>query len=187
MRPPPQRSGKGRKHGTAWLGELLRHRRGAARRERGGASHARRRRRRRAPPFRFSRHGPQGVGASSATPNRKKIGVAMTEGRRRPSRDPGRLHLPRPVRRPRPDVRQDDGHARRARLAGAAAAGPLAEPRPRLALRRRAAAIPARRSSTRPTAAPEDRQRPPRPARPGDARASTCRAAPARRAKKRKA
>ena len=50
---------------------------------------------------------------------------------------PGGLHLPGPVRRPRPDLRQDGGHARRAGNAGAARAGQIAEPRPRLALRRR--------------------------------------------------
>ena len=47
-----------------------------------------------------------------------------------------RLHVPRPVRRPRPDLRQDERHARRAHLAGGPGAGALAEPRPRLALRR---------------------------------------------------
>ena len=59
-----------------------------------------------------------------------------------------RLHLPRPVHRPRPHVRQDDGHARADVSAGRAAAGPLAQPRPRLAVRRRTAGPRARRSST---------------------------------------
>ena len=59
--------------------------------------------------------------------------------RRRGGPDPGRLHLPRPVHRPRPDLRQDRRHARRERLAGAAPPGALAEPRSRLAVRRRAA------------------------------------------------
>ena len=61
----------------------------------------------------------------------------MTAGGGGASQDPGRLHLPRPVRRPRPHLRQDERHARREHLAGAAAAGALAEPRPRLAVRRR--------------------------------------------------
>ena len=36
----------------------------------------------------------------------------MTAGGGGVGPDPGRLHLSRPVRRPRPDLRQDDGHAR---------------------------------------------------------------------------
>ena len=50
----------------------------------------------------------------------------------------GRLHVPRPVHRPRPDVRQDGGHARRPGLARRPAPGPVADPRPRLVVRRRA-------------------------------------------------
>ena len=60
--------------------------------------------------------------------------------RRRPGRQhPGRLHLSRPVRRPRPHLRQDPGRVRRPDLAGRARAGTLADARPRQPVRRRPA------------------------------------------------
>ena len=85
-----------------------------------------------------ARMGPKGTGKQLGEPNHRKLARAMTAGRGGFGNDPGRLHVPRPVRRPRPDVRQDDRRARREHPACAAAAGALAEPRPRLALRRRA-------------------------------------------------
>ena len=90
-----------------------------------------------APPFRFTRMRPEG------RPHLARLAAEDREGddRRRRDRlgDPVRLHVPRPVHRPRPDVRPDGRDARRGRVAGGAAPGPLAEPRPRLALRRRPA------------------------------------------------
>ena len=83
-----------------------------------------------------------------------------------------------PVHRPRPDLRQDDRHARREHLAGRAAAGTLAQPRPRLALRRRAPGSRSRPSSTRPTACTSRWARPWPPTASPPRTASTCRAAP---------
>ena len=59
----------------------------------------------------------------------------MTEGGGGFGADPRGLHLLRAVRRPRPDVRQDDGHVRRERVRRRPDPGPLAGARPRLALR----------------------------------------------------
>ncbi len=56
-------------------------------------------------------------------------------GRRRD--DPCRLHLPRPVRRPRPHHGPDPGRARPGRVAHDDAPEPLTAARPRLALRQR--------------------------------------------------
>ena len=88
------------------------------------------------PPFRFSRMGPNGNGKQLPDATDQEAREGHDRGRGRPGRDPGRLHLPRPVHRPRPDLRQDGGLARRHRLPGRAPAGALPEPRPRLALRR---------------------------------------------------
>ena len=65
------------------------------------------------PPFRFSRMGPKGSGDQLGEANRKKIAALMAAGGGEVSHHPVRLHLPRPVHRPRPDVRQDERHARR--------------------------------------------------------------------------
>ena len=94
--------------------------------------------------------GPKGVDHQLGEANRRKIGGRDDRGRRRLVADPGGLHLPRPVRRPRPDLRQDQRHARRERLAGAAPAGRS----PSLDLDSLYGAGPTdrnRRSSTRPT------------------------------------
>ena len=88
-----------------------------------------------APPFRFSRVGPQGT-----PPERHHHPEAGPRDGRRWGRrrdDPRRLHLPRPVRRPRPHHGPDPGRARPGRVAHDDAAGPLAAARPRLALRQR--------------------------------------------------
>ena len=67
------------------------------------------------PPFRFTRLGSKGARLSDAALER---GRRCDDERRAPARvaDPGRLHLPRPVRRPRLDVRQDDGRASASRI-----------------------------------------------------------------------
>ena len=68
------------------------------------------------PPFRFSRMGPSGWQATRRTEHeedRRRNG----RGSAGPVADPCGLHVPRPVRRSRPDVRQDGGHARRQRHA----------------------------------------------------------------------
>ncbi len=110
--PRSGRTRHGRQHGAPRFGELLRGRRGAAHGER---RRPRRRSRRHATtgeraaaaatsPFRFSRMGPKGIGRQLGEANRKKIGRAMAAGGGGAAADPGRLHLPRPVRRPRPDA-----------------------------------------------------------------------------------
>ena len=127
------------------VGELLRPRRGAAHRERGRAR-GRRRRGGGAPPRRPRRRRRRRSGSrawarrAGALPRalRVRAARAMTAGGGGDGPDPGRLHLPRAVHRPRPHVRPDGGHARRATsrrpdlLQGRSPA-----PRPRLALRRR--------------------------------------------------
>ena len=85
-------------------------------------------------PFRFSRMDPRGSGRQLGESNNKKLGNAMATGGVGGS-DPGRLHLPRPVHRPRRDVRQDRGDTGSEHAAVAPAPGALAEPRPRLARR----------------------------------------------------
>ena len=57
-----------------------------------------------APPFRFSRVGPEGPKQLSEQ-NLRKVAARDDQGQRRRRDDPGRLHLPRPVRRPRPHPR----------------------------------------------------------------------------------
>ena len=104
------------------------------------------------PPFRFSRMGPSGAGRQLPEPSRREVVGGDRRGRRRRVPDPGRVHVSRPVRRPRPDVRQDERDARRGRLPCRAPPGALAQPRPRLALRSRSGRIRHRRSSTRRTA-----------------------------------
>ena len=102
--------------------------------------------------------------------------------------DPGRLHLPRPVHRPRPHLRQDQRDARREHLAGRSCCRAA-----RRASTSTRSTAPGRRtrsrpSSTRPTASTSRWARPSRPAASRPRTASTCRAAPARTAaKKRKA
>ena len=64
-----------------------------------------------APPFRFSRVGPQGQPPERHHHQEAGPRDGRRWGRRR--EDPGRLHLPRPVRRPRPDHGPDPGRARR--------------------------------------------------------------------------
>ena len=82
--------------------------------------------------------GPKGTGKPARRAQSQEDRRADGGGRRRPGADPGRLHLPRAVHRPRPDVRQDDRHARRRNVSPAELLqGALAEPRPRLPLRRR--------------------------------------------------
>ena len=81
--------------------------------------------------------GPERSGAPAPGTEPEEAVGGDRRGRGRRVADPGRVHVSRPVRRPRPDVRQDERHARRERLAGRAPPGALAEPRPRLALRRR--------------------------------------------------
>ena len=65
-----------------------------------------------APPFRFSRMGPNGIQHQLGEPNLKKIANAMTASGVGASQIPVRLHVPRPVHGPRSDLRQDQGHAR---------------------------------------------------------------------------
>ena len=104
-----------------------------------------------APPFRFSRMGPRGAGVQLPEGARKKLAQRDDGGGGGPSGIPaGFTYLGQFVDH---DLTFDrtEVHARPARLARRAAAGPLAEPRPRLALRRRPARPRARRSSTRPT------------------------------------
>ena len=60
-----------------------------------------------APPFRFSRMGPNGSGKQLGRGRAQEARRGDGESRRRQLADPGRVHLPRPVHRPRPDVRQD--------------------------------------------------------------------------------
>ncbi len=88
------------------------------------------------PPFRFSRMGPSGVNRQLGDPLRKKLANLMTSGPEAFSQIPSGYHVPRAVRRPRPDLRQDERDVRPERAARAAARGSLPQPRPRLALRR---------------------------------------------------
>ncbi len=138
-RPGTDPSDDGRHRGTAWLRDVLRDRRRAPRRERRGpcAHDGRRLRRRRAgaavplladgaerrqPPTR--RPAPQ---EAREPDDLRPRGILA---------DPLRLYVPRAVRRPRPDLRQDERDVRPERAARAAARGSLPQPRPRLALRR---------------------------------------------------
>ena len=92
-----------------------------------------------APPFRFSRMGPNGAGKQLGEPNRKKIGEAMTAAAAAGSQIPaGFTYLGQFIDH---DLTFDKTTVMlgRERHAGAAAAGALAQPRPRLAVRRRAA------------------------------------------------
>ena len=70
------------------------------------------------PPFRFSRLGPNGTGKPAGRDQSQEDRQPMAVGGGAPGSDPRRLHLPRPVRRPRPHLRQDERDARRRRLAG---------------------------------------------------------------------
>ena len=79
------------------------------------------------PPFRFSRMGPKGTGKQLGEPNRRKIAEAMTVTNADPRGDPGRVHLPGAVHRPRSDVRQDDPDGGRGHLAGDARVVALAD------------------------------------------------------------
>ena len=65
-----------------------------------------------APTFRFSRARAR---RARSSPRRScaRSRSAMTRRRQPRGQDPGRLHLPRPVRRPRPHLRQDPGRVRR--------------------------------------------------------------------------
>ncbi len=78
-----------------------------------------------APEFRFSRMGPKGP-ARLPQALRRKVAEAMLGPGRTQQHHPGRLHLPRPVRRPRPHLRRDRGGPRRPGLARRAAAGTIA-------------------------------------------------------------
>ena len=83
--------------------------------------------------------GAAGAGRQLADANRQKIAAAMAGGGGGASQIPaGFTYLGQFIDH---DLTFDktNGHARRGRVAGAAAAGPLAEPRPRLALRCRPA------------------------------------------------
>ena len=120
-----------------------------------------------APPFRFSRIGPEGRPA--AVPRDPQAPRAGDDGGRQRRRDdPGRLHVPRAVHRPRPDLRQDEGRARDQRVAGRPAPGPLARARPRLAVRRRprrpevGALLPVQRPQAQPGQDGRGRHRPAR-------------------------
>ncbi len=133
------RSIRGGHRGAPWLGELLRHRRGSARGERGGPrAHRRGCRYAAAAPVSLLADGAERDQSPARRGQPQEDRSRDDRGRRRRVAATGGLHVPGPVRRPRPDVRQDDGHARRARLSGPAPAGSLTEPRPRFALRRRA-------------------------------------------------
>ncbi len=134
LAPTPQRRDR---HGEAWVGELLR-RRGRAF---GGEQQRPDRRvgREGGAAVPLQPHGPEGHRQAARRAEPHEARCADGRGRRRDVGDPVRLHLPRPVHRPRPDVRQDERHARHADQPERAAAGPLAQPRPRLALRRRPA------------------------------------------------
>ena len=88
-----------------------------------------------APPFSLFADGAEGVGRQLGQPNLRKIGRGDGGRRRRCVADSRRLHLPRSVRRSRPDLRPDQSDAGRERPAERAPAGALAEPRPRFALR----------------------------------------------------
>ena len=70
------------------------------------------------PPFRFSRLGPGGNGKQLGEANRVRVGAGDDRPVVGVGSDPGGLHLPRPVHRPRPDVRQEHGHARHRRVPG---------------------------------------------------------------------
>ena len=79
--------------------------------------------------------------------------AAMTAGGGGGGPDPGGLHVPRAVHRPRPHVRPDGGDARQRRRAGRPAPGPLARASTSTPSTAPAPATPSRRGSTRPTAA----------------------------------
>ena len=112
MRPPPQRSGKGRE---AWSAMASRRTSSSARAcSARAAAIGRSPRPRAAPPFRFSRMGPQGVGHAARRREPEEDRGRDDLGAEHPRLGrPRRLHLPRPVRRPRPDLRPHRGHARR--------------------------------------------------------------------------
>ena len=91
------------------------------------------------PKFRFSRMGPKGTGKQLGEPNRRKI-AERDDGRQRDARpDPCRVHVSRPVHRPRSHLRQDRPDGGRRHLARRHRAGTLPEPRSRLPLRPRPA------------------------------------------------
>ena len=88
-------------------------------------------------PFRFSRMGPSGAGDQIGEVTRRKLAAAMTTGTSPGSRIPaGFTYLGQFIDH---DLTFDkhQRHARRRRLARRPAPGPLAGPRPRLAVRRR--------------------------------------------------
>ena len=144
---------RGGKHGEAQLGELFRHRRGAPTESAGGrnASVAAAGADAAPPPFRFSRLGPKGINRQLGEPNRKKVGNAMASGGGPASQIPaGFTYLGQ-------FIDHDLTFDKTSVMLGAnvspaaAAAGPLAEPRPRLALRGAGPRTRSRPSSTRRT------------------------------------
>ena len=129
----------GGRRGPPRVGELLRHRRGTADRERRGTgAHARSFGRGGGAAVSLLADGAEWGGPPARRAERQEARPGDGSRRRRRRADPGRLHVPRPVRRPRSHLRQDQRHARRERVARAAPAGAVAEPRPRLAVRCRA-------------------------------------------------
>ena len=80
------------------------------------------------PPFRFSRLGPKGVEqAARRAQSQEDRRARWRSPAAAHGADPGRLHLPRPVHRPRPDLRQDAASCSATNVSpAAAAAGALA-------------------------------------------------------------
>ena len=118
--PPRTAHARRSPHGATRFRDLLRPRRRAPRRRRVGGRERTLAAELEAvsPPFRFSRMGPQRHAAPADRVRAREGRERDGRGRRRSVPDPGRLHVPRPVRRPRPHVRQDQRDAGRERLAG---------------------------------------------------------------------
>ena len=149
--------GRGRRPGGRSLGPRARSRQRVRRSGRPGARRARGRRGTAVPlqPLRAQGH--------PARPGRDHQAGRGDGGRRRRfRRRAGRLHLPRPVHRPRPHDGPHRGRARRRRHTGTAGAGPVAAARPRLALRRRAGRPGLREVLRGRRGAPQDRRHPAR-------------------------
>ena len=105
-----------------------------------------------APPFRFSRMGPSGINRQLGDPNRKKIAQAMVAGGGPVSQIPaGFTYLGQFIDH---DLTFDKTNVMLGENVSPAQLlqGAIAEPRPRLAVRRRSLGSRSRRSSTRPTA-----------------------------------
>ena len=119
----------------ARLRGVLRHRRGPA--DRGGDRRRRpgRRRRRRGLRAAVPLLPRRAEGDPARDPGAQEARPRDDRGRRRLRADPRGLHLLRAVRRPRPDVRQDDGRVRLERVRRRPDPGPLAGAGPRLAVR----------------------------------------------------